>query len=80
MAIKKMNGIMIDMIILIFGKPLVFWLGLITFISFMYQMYLGYKLSHGRSDLFKYHRLNAFLLSCLVLIHLMLGFLLYYNF
>ena len=65
------------MIIIVFGKPLVFWLGLITLCSFILQIYLGYRLSHGRSDLFKYHRLNAAVLVCLVLIHLTLGFLLY---
>jgi hypothetical protein len=66
------------MVFILFGKPLVFWLGLITLISFVYQIYLGYKLTHGRSDLFKYHKINAIVLSCLVLIHLTLGFLLYY--
>ena len=66
------------MILLVFGKPLVFWLGLITLCSFSLQIYLGVKLSHGRSDLFKYHRLNAALLVILVLIHLTLGFLLYF--
>jgi hypothetical protein len=68
------------MVFIIFGKPLVFWLGLITLGSFIFQIYLGYRLTHGRSDLFKYHKLNAFVLSCLVLIHLTLGFLLYFNF
>ncbi len=68
------------MIFLVFGKPLVFWLGLITLCSFVFQIYLGYRLSHGRSDLFKYHRLNAVVLCCLVAIHLTLGFLLYFQF
>ena len=66
------------MIFIIFGKPLVFWLGLITLSSFILQIYLGYRLSHGRSDLFKFHRLNAVILSSLVVIHLTLGFLLYF--
>ena len=48
------------MIILLFGKPLVFWLGLITLISFICQITLGYLLSHGRSDLFKYHKITRF--------------------
>ena len=65
------------MFFIIFGKPLVFWLGLITLASFIFQLYLGFRLSHGRSDLFKYHRLNAVILTILVLIHLTLGFLLY---
>lgn len=65
------------MILIILGKPLVFWLGLITLASFVYQIYLGYGLSHGRSDLFKYHKLNALVLSILILIHLAFGLLLY---
>jgi hypothetical protein len=68
------------MAFLVFGKPLVFWLGLITLTSFIFQIYLGYRLSHGRSDLFKYHRLNAGILVSLVIIHLILGFLLYFKF
>ena len=66
------------MIFLFLGKPLVFWLGLITLASFVWQLYLGYKLAHGRSDLFKYHRLNAFVLLSFVLIHLTFAFLLYF--
>lgn len=66
------------MIFIFLGKPLVFWLGLITLCSFIFQIYLGYKLTHGRADLFRYHRINAFILCILVLIHLTLGFLLYY--
>jgi hypothetical protein len=66
------------MVFIVLGKPLVFWFGLITLCSFILQIYLGYRLSHGRSDLFKYHRLNAIILSCLVAIHLTLGFLLYF--
>ena len=65
------------MIITILSKPLVFWLGLITLISFLYQIYLGYKLSHGRSDYFNCHRINAFILLTLVAIHLTFGLLMY---
>jgi hypothetical protein len=61
------------MIFLILGKPLIFWLGLITLISFSYQIYLGYMLSHGRSDLFKYHRINAFMLIFLVSVYAILS-------
>lgn len=68
------------MAFILFGKPLVFWLGLVTLASFITQMYLGFKLSHGRSDFFTAHRLNAGVLACLVMIHLTLGFLLYFNF
>gem|GEM_PF-1957082 len=66
------------MIILLFGKPLVFWLGLMALISFLIQLYLGYKLSHGHPELFKYHLLNAIILSGIVVIHLIFGLLLYF--
>lgn len=66
------------MIVIILGKPLVFWLGLVTLASFIWQLYLGYGLTHGRSYLFTYHRLNAAILASLVLLHLIFGFLLYF--
>lgn len=67
------------MVFIIFGKPLVFWLGLITLVSFILQIYLGYRLTHGRSDLFNWHKLNAFILSCLFFTYLILDFLLHFN-
>ncbi len=66
------------MAFIILGKPLVFWLGLITLASFIWQLYLGYSLTHGRPDLFKYHKRNAIILACLVAVHLTLGLLLYF--
>lgn len=66
------------MIYILFGKPLVFWLGTVAFISFSYQIYLGIKMSRGRLDLLPRHRLNAFVLSVIVIIHLFLGLSLYF--
>lgn len=66
------------MIIILFGKPLVFWMGIIALISFSYQIYLGLKMTKGgRYDLLPRHRLNAFILSGIVIIHLILGLSLY---
>lgn len=65
---------------IIFSKLLIFWIGLITFCSLILQIYLGYRLTHGRSDLFNWHKLNALILSCLILLHLIFCFLLYFNF
>ncbi len=65
------------MFIILFGKPLVFWLGLMTLVSFIVQVYTGYKVAHGRSDYFKYHKINIVILCTLVLIHLTLGLLMY---
>jgi hypothetical protein len=65
------------MIIILFGKPLVFWFGLLALISFSAQIYLGLKMIKGRPEFFKYHRLNAFLLCFIVAIHLILALILY---
>jgi hypothetical protein len=68
------------MLTLLFGKPLVFWFGLIALVSFVLQIYLGYRLSHGHPELLKYHRLNAIILACIVGVHIILGLSLYYQF
>jgi hypothetical protein len=65
------------MFFIIFGKPLVFWLGLMALASFSWQIYLGYGLTHGHPDYFPKHKINAIILSCIVLVHLILGLLLY---
>lgn len=65
------------MIYILLGKPLVFWVGIIALASFSYQIYLGIKMTKGRFDLLPRHRLNAFVLSVIVVIHLLLGLSLY---
>ena len=65
------------MIIILFGKPLVFWFGLLALVSFAWQIYLGVKMTKGHPELLKYHRLNAMILCVIVGIHLVLGLLLY---
>ncbi|MCX6739532.1 MAG: hypothetical protein NT098_05830 [Candidatus Parcubacteria bacterium] len=66
------------MFFIILGKPLVFWLGLIALTDFSLQLYLGYKLVHGRPDYFNAHKTNAMVLTSIVFIHLILGLLLYF--
>jgi len=65
------------MIYIFLGKPLVFWIGIVALASFSYQMYLGMQLKKGRFDLLPRHRLNAFVLSFIVIVHLLLGLSLY---
>jgi hypothetical protein len=65
------------MVYILFDKPLVFWFGIIAFISFSFQIYSGWQVHKGKYKLFKYHRLNAFILSTIVFIHLLLGLSLY---
>jgi hypothetical protein len=66
------------MFFIILGKPLVFWMGLVALISFCTQLYLGYKMVHGHPDYFNAHKINAIILSGIVLVHLTLGLLLYF--
>jgi hypothetical protein len=66
------------MFFIILGKPLVFWVGLVVLTSFCLQLYLGYKLVHGRPDYFTMHKWNAIILSSIVLVHVTLGLLLYF--
>ncbi len=65
------------MIIILFGKPLVFWLGILVFLSFSLQIYLGVKMVKGRPEFLKYHKLNALILCSIVALHAVLGLLLY---
>ena len=66
-----------NMIIILFGKPLVFWVGIITFLVFALQIYLGMMMVRARPELLKYHRLNAIILCLIVVIHAFLGLMLY---
>ncbi|MFA5942367.1 MAG: plastocyanin/azurin family copper-binding protein [Candidatus Paceibacterota bacterium] len=65
------------MTFIILGKPLLFWFGLLAIVSLIFQFYLGYKITHGRSDWFKYHKLNAGILGLLVGVHVLFGLSLY---
>ncbi len=65
------------MVIILFGKPLVFWVGILASLFFSLQIYLGVKMTKGRPELLKYHKLNALILCFIVVIHLVLGLMLY---
>ncbi len=65
------------MLIVLFGKPLVFWLGALALLSFSLQIYLGLKMVKGRHGLLKYHKLNAFILCAIVFAHLVFALFLY---
>lgn len=65
------------MIIILLGKPLVFWLGLLALLFFTLQVYSGVKMVKGKPELLKYHKTNAIILCLIVAVHLVLGLLLY---
>ncbi|MDD2753793.1 MAG: hypothetical protein PHT44_04260 [Candidatus Portnoybacteria bacterium] len=58
------------MAVILFGKPLAFWLGFITLAVFCLQLYSGIRMAKGRIELLKYHKINAVILSLLVLTHM----------
>jgi hypothetical protein len=65
------------MIIILLGKPLVFWFGIIALLSLSLQIYLGARMMKGHPEFLKYHKLNAATLCFIVGVHLILGLLLY---
>lgn len=58
---------------LIFGFPLVFWFGILAFLSIMFQFYSGYKIKKGQGQYFKYHGLNNIALFIFVVCHIFLS-------
>jgi hypothetical protein len=63
------------MIILLFGKSIVFWLGLIILIFLLIQLYLGGAMVKGNIGLLKYHKINAVILFLIIVINFILGLL-----
>lgn len=61
---------------LIFGKPLIFYLGIITMISLFTTATLGYLTYKGKNT-FSYHRAFAITTISLTLIHGILALLVY---
>lgn len=66
------------MMFILFGKPIVFWLGSIALISFIYQLYLGYGMTRGHTDYYRKHKINARILTVLVIIHIIFGIIIYF--
>lgn len=66
------------MVIILFGKPLVFWLGFVVLAALIIQIILGVVMTVGKNyKVLKYHKINAGILVLLVLVHMILGLLLY---
>ena len=65
------------MLFLLFGKPLVFWMGILALILFIGQIYLGVAVTRGKVHFLPYHKINALILSLIVLFHLILALQLY---
>jgi len=68
-------------LIMIFGKPLVMYLGILTFVSLLFTASIGYSTLHGIKWVpFKYHPWMAGTTITLAAIHGLLGLGIYFNF
>jgi len=65
------------MIIILFGKPLAFWLGFLALASFCWQIYLGVRMTKGHPEPLTYHRVNAGILTVIIIVHMFFGLSLY---
>jgi hypothetical protein len=67
---------------LIFGKPLIMWLGILTLLSFLSTATVGYLVFSGKAKppiiTFNTHRCLAYISIGLALIHGTLGLLAYF--
>ncbi len=61
---------------LIFGKPLIFWMGLVVFSFLVASVISGLMVIRGKLK-FKYHRAVAFTTLAIGIMHGMLGMLFY---
>ncbi len=62
---------------LILGKPLIMYLGILTFLSLITTAIIGYFLKIGKIKI-KYHLLAVIITITLAIIHGLLGILLYF--
>lgn len=64
---------------LIFGKPLIMYLGIITLTSFLVTALIGYLIHHGNQTIsFKWHPRMAVFSITLAVVHGLLGILTYF--
>jgi hypothetical protein len=64
---------------LIFGKPVIMYLGIITLICFLTTAYLGYQQMKGNNKIpLKYHFMMARISILMALIHGFMGFAIFY--
>ena len=62
---------------LILGKPLIFWLGLATFIFVLLTAILGYMVFKGKKASFKWHTRLAWISLILAGLHGLFGIMVY---
>jgi len=66
---------------LIFGKPLIIYMGLLTFISFLFTATIGYLNFQGKHIIpFPWHPIMARISILIALMHGILGLSIYFNF
>lgn len=65
--------IVLNVVPLLFGKPLNIWLGLVLLVLFSIQLTLGIILARGVGDVLKYHKINAALMAGVLFVHAYFG-------
>jgi hypothetical protein len=66
--------------ILVFGKPLIFYVGIITFLSFGFTALIGYLNFRGKRAIpFKWNPRMVIISFSLALIHAIFGLAIYFN-
>jgi len=58
------------MVPIFLGKALGFWIGVLALISLLIEITLGLLMDKGKKGIYKYHKLNAIILTVIVLMHL----------
>lgn len=65
------------MIVILYDKPLAFWLGFLALVFFCAQIYFGAMMTKGHPEFLKYHRVNAAILTLIVIAHVFFALSLY---
>lgn len=63
----------------IFGKPVLFYTGILTFLIFLTVAFIGYQTLRGHSKI-RYHRAAVIIAFSIATIHAILGLSAYFNF
>ncbi|MCX8202470.1 MAG: hypothetical protein N3G74_01535 [Candidatus Micrarchaeota archaeon] len=61
-----------------FGKPLIFYVGLLGFLFFLATLSIGILISKGKSIDIKWHKTSAIITFIFVLLHAIMGLFLYF--
>lgn len=72
-----MNALIPIAYYLVLGKPLLFYLGILTFLAFTGAAIMGYRVLHGKAQI-KHHFLAIKIAFTIAIIHAILGISVYF--